>query len=66
MNFDQFKFDNGTHKDTPIYCRFAEDNEEGKVIGYPKRMQKLNNQDYLCPSPKSEYNGESRIELSTN
>jgi hypothetical protein len=33
IHFDQFKFDNNTNKEQPIWCRFVKDTEEGEIIG---------------------------------
>lgn len=66
FNFDQFKSDNQTKSNIPIWCRYVEDNEDAKQIGSPQVMKMESNTDMTCPSPKSDFTGNSRIEFSVN
>lgn len=66
INFDQFKYDNGTVREVPILCRFVEDNEEGKIIGTQQVMIRETNDRQVCVAPKTDYLGDARIEFSPN
>jgi hypothetical protein len=66
IHFDQFKDENGTQKILPIYCRFVEDTDEGKIIGKEYVMTRVDNERQTCNSPKTDYQGDARIEMSAN
>lgn len=66
FNFDQFKNDNRSKSSIPIWCRYVEDNDEAKQIGNAQAMQKVSDTDMICPSPKSDFNGNSHLEFSVN
>jgi hypothetical protein len=41
MQFDQFKWDNGTSKEVNLLCRFVDSTNNKNVIGAPSIMKKL-------------------------
>lgn len=41
VNFEQFRYDNDSLKDVPIYCRFIKPGEEKSIIGEEQVMSKV-------------------------
>lgn len=50
----------------PIKCRYVQDTDEAKILGTANVMKKVSNTEYICVSPKSDYIGDAKIELSVN
>jgi hypothetical protein len=65
MQFDQFKFDNGTKKDVTLQCRFKEV-ATGTYIDVPREMTRLTDSKLRCIAPKTTLTGPFRIEMSAN
>ena len=64
MQFDQWRYDNGTKKDVQLMCRFV----EGSTVvgGLEMNMTKLTDNEQICIAPKTDYVGDARLELSAN
>ena len=67
MQFDQFKYDNGTFNDRPIQCRFKRVSD-GIILDEPKNMTRLTDSKMECVAPKADTSGHTpvRIEMSPN
>jgi hypothetical protein len=67
MQFDQFKFDNGTMNDRVVQCRFKKTGD-GTIYGEPANMTRLTDSKMRCVAPKADTSGLTpvRIEISPN
>jgi hypothetical protein len=67
MQFDQFKYDNGTENDRVIQCRFKRVSD-GTIFDHPQNMTRLTDSKMRCIAPKAETSGNTpvRIEMSPN
>lgn len=65
MQFDQFKYDNGTQKDVTLMCRFV-DASTNAVIDKPANMTKMTNYEQKCIAPKTDSVADARVEISAN
>ena len=65
MQFDQFKFDNGTQNDIPLQCRFKEEGT-GNYIDQPRNMTRMTDSKLKCIAPKTNAVGPFRMEMSAN
>ena len=65
MLFDQFKHDNGTHRDVQMQCRFV-DIGANSVIREARNMTKISDNELKCVAPKTDMVGDARIEVSPN
>lgn len=65
MQFDQFKYDNGTFNDVTLQCRFKEDGT-GAYIDQPRNMTRITDSKLKCVAPKTNAVGPFRMEMSAN
>jgi hypothetical protein len=65
MQFDQFKYDNGTKKDVTLQCRFKEV-ATGAYIDVPRNMTRMTDSKLKCIAPKTKAVGPFRVEVSVN
>ena len=52
INFNEFKFDNGTHKEVPIACRYYDSYSQAAVAD-PVYMSKISETEFECKAPKT-------------
>jgi hypothetical protein len=64
MNFDQFKYDNGTKKIVPFWCRFTDSSNNNLTGMIP--MKRLNDAEQVCLAPKTDFTGDANLELTVN
>jgi len=65
VNFNQFKYDNGTEKNVPIQCRYY-DGYYKKTVGEPANMIKISETEYHCKAPKTSQTGDIDVQMSSN
>ena len=67
MQFDQFKYDNGTRNDRVIQCRFKR-TADGTIFDEPRNMTRLTDSKMRCVAPKADTSGLTpvRVEISPN
>lgn len=65
IGFDQWKFDNGTSKNVPLYCRFMDPSTDSS-ISLSIQMNKVSDNEYLCIAQRYDFVGEAKVQLSAN
>jgi len=63
--FDAHKFNNGTERKQPIWCRFKD--VQGNLLAAPRKMRRKSSTQQECIAPKSTISDEkARLEVSPN